>query len=520
MKLDLDTVKNVAGVAGLLALLAAAVYWLVYAQFNTPMRVLLAVGILLVGIYVAVAPEEVLEKLTSPRTLYGGNVLLTAVAVVGIMGAINFFANRYHQRWDLTANQQYSLSDQTLKVLAELPAPVDAVAFFSPEQFGRQQAEDLLKEYSVRSGGKISYQFVDPVAQPAAAISYAITRDGTIVFQSQGRRQDVTGTRETDFTNALMRLVNPQPKKAYFLTGHGERPLDLADSGGYSQVKLAMESDNFVVEPLALLGTQDVPEDANLVVLAGPRRELANEEEQALGRYLDRGGKLLILADPRSPTKLDGLLGRFGVQVGQLPIVDPASNRFGVDALSPVITSYGFHKITEQSPGATLFPFVTYITLPKEPPAGTTVEPLAQTSDRSWAETDQNTARFDPGTDPQGPFTVAAAIEYDSRDSSDRNMASSAEQPPRPKTRVVIFGTSNLVSNGVIVQPVGNRDLFLNAANWLAESEELIAIRPKPQEDRTMFLSSVERNTILVTSVGLLPLAVLAAGVYVWWRRR
>jgi ABC-type uncharacterized transport system involved in gliding motility auxiliary subunit len=87
---------------------------------------------------------------------------------------------------------------------------------------------------------------------------------------------------------------------------------------------------------------------------------------------------------------------------------------------------------------------------------------------------------------------------------------------------VVIFGDADFVSNQINQLPIqsNNRDLFLNAANWLAEQEDLINVRARPTETRQMLLQGWQSNLIFYSSVLFLPLAVLAAGVAVWWSRR
>jgi ABC-type uncharacterized transport system involved in gliding motility auxiliary subunit len=80
-------------------------------------------------------------------------------------------------------------------------------------------------------------------------------------------------------------------------------------------------------------------------------------------------------------------------------------------------------------------------------------------------------------------------------------------------------GSSGWVANSIFGFN-GNRDLFLNMLNWLSSDEDLISIRPKDPEDRRLSLSRSQMNMIFYTSVLLMPLAVIAAGVSVWWRRR
>lgn len=516
----LDLVKGPLAGIGLLLVAGAAGYYLIFAAFDTPMRIMLAAGILLVGIAIAIDPGAVLGGATTHNARYGGNTLAVAAIGLAILALINVLGARRHERWDLTATQQFSLSDETAKILQRIPQPIQTTAFFSFDDTRRAEFGDLLREYQIRSDGQLTFEFVDPVERPALTQQFGIRENGTTILQMGDRRQQLTGTRESDLTTAILRLVEPRAKKAYFTTGHNEHRLDQTNPDGYSQLKSSMESDNFVVESLNLFATNEVPADASLVVVGGPKLPFSDEERDALTTYLERGGKLLLLADPRVEANLSPILAPWNLEVGQSYVVetDPQS-AFG-SPFGPVETNFPVHKITEQLP-LVLFQATTYVNVPRDTPQGATMTSLAQTTERSWAEMDEaalrdpQALRFDEGVDVRGPLTLAVAVE--TRPAS----APGAEpDPTTPKTRLFIAGTSQLVTNQWFVRSPGNRDLFLNAANWLAEAEELISIRAKPTDNRTLFLTSAQQNTILYSTVIFLPLIVLAAGAAVWWSRR
>jgi ABC-type uncharacterized transport system involved in gliding motility auxiliary subunit len=518
-RFSLDAVKGPIAALGLLLMAGALGYYLIFAIFDAPMRIMLAAGILLIGVAIAIDPEAVWGKMTARSALYGGNTLAIAALLLGILALINVLGSRRHERWDLTATRQFSLSDETIKVLGRIDQPIRVLGFFRDDT-RKEEFEQLLAEYETRSGGKLSYEFVD-VDRPAVWQEYGIREYGTTVLVMGERRQQITGTRESDLTTALLRLIDPQPKKAYFTTGHNERRLDGLDNDGYNQIKTSMEADNFTVEGLDLFASGAVPDDAGLVVVAGPKSPFTEPERQALSAYLDRGGKLMVLVDPRTDSGLAPLLARWSIEVGQAYVVETDPNAFGLGSpFFPVVGRFPVHKITEQMQRV-LFPATTYVSAPQQTPAGAVMTSLAQTGDRSWAETDEaalrdpRAIRFDEGADTRGPLTLALAVEI-----RPETAPGAEPDPAAPKTRLVLLGTSNFVSNEFMALPIGNRDLFLNAANWLAEAEELISIRAKPTDTRTMFLSAAQRNTILYSTTLFLPLLVLAAGAAVWWSRR
>jgi ABC-type uncharacterized transport system involved in gliding motility auxiliary subunit len=514
--ISFDTLRTVAGILSPIFLLAAIGYWLVNNSFDTPMRLLLATGIVLAGIYVAIDPEDVWSRLTARGSIYGGNTLLIAAAFLAILGLLNVLGSRRHERWDLTLNKTFTLSDQTLQIVSSLPQPVKMIAFYSDQDSRRNDVQDLMREYDTRSGGKVAYEFIDPEARPSVAQQYQIREFGTTILQMGDQQQRVTGTRESDFTTGLLKLVNPSQKKIYFTTGHNERRIDAFDDRQYSQLKTSLESDNYVVETLNLFATGEVPADASVVVIADPRTPLFDEEKLAISLYLDRGGHLLLLGEPRSPVNLSELVSKWNISIGTDPVAEDARFTLGGDPLTPAIVRYPVHKITEQLP-ATIFPFASAVMFPKgsDVPRGVTFTSLAETSANSWVETDQNQVRFDEGSETRGTVSVATAVEITI------NPASTTDPDNKsPKARIVVVGDADFVSNAAFRLPVGNRDFFLNAANWVAESEELISIRPKPNDQRQVFLTGAQQNLVFFSTTLFLPLIVAAGGVIVWWTRR
>jgi ABC-type uncharacterized transport system involved in gliding motility auxiliary subunit len=521
MALWLDRARVPALLLGILALLAALAVYLITGEFGMPPRILLVAGVLLVGIYVAIEPAEAAGAVTSRGAIGSGNTVLVAVAFLAILGLVNFLSIRHSQRWDVTANRSFSLSDQTQKVLDNLPAPVAVTAFVAPGDKSAEDVQSLLRNYEVSSDGRFTWQEINPDESPGVARQYGIRQYNTLVFEMADKRQDVTGLTESDFTGALIKLAATTQPKVYFLTGHGERGLDTATPDSYSQMKRALQGDNYQVESLNLLTAGSVPDDASVVVLANPQNPLFPQEVQALNDYLDRAGHLYLLVDPRSASGLDDLVQRWGISFSQGLVVDRASSLPG-DPTVPVVSKYTFHPITKdlmRDGVPVVMVEATSINVPDARTTGVTVTKLAETSgDRSYVKAAGSTgADYVEGQDTRGPVVLAVAVEADTP-----NPPADSDVPPaqRPKTRAVIVGDSDFPTNNVLSLPVGNRDLFMNAVNWLSGSEELASIRPKPPEQRQLFLSTVQRNTIFFSTVIFVPLLILAAGTLVWWGRR
>ncbi len=524
-----DRLKLPLAVIGGLLILGGLSYYIVFQGFDTTARVITAAGILLVGVAIAIDPEALWGKMTTRNMLYGGNSLAIAALFIGILVLVNVLGTRRPERWDLTANKALSLSAETIQILGQIPEPVKAVAFVQFEDTRRTELENQLYEMQVRSNGMLTYEMVDPREAPGYAQQLGVLELGTTVFVMGERRQQVNGTREQDLTTGLIKLVQPNPRKAYFTTGHQEKRIDGFDQDSYGQVKTLLESRNFIVENLSLFTTPEVPADANMVVVAGARVPFAEPELQALSAYLDRGGDLLLMVDPGVDSGLAALVSRWGIELGKSYVAEGDPRLTARSPFLPVVDKLATHRVTEKIAGLpVVFVIPTYLTTAPQPPAGFRVTPLAQTSERSWAETDESairnaqSAKYDEGVDTMGPLTLAVAIEQ----SSDVAPTAPGSPPPpastEPKSRVVIVGTSQLASNAAFQfgAQVGNPDLFINAASWLVGDDELISIQPRQPDNRTLFLTAAQRNFIMLSSIVFVPALVMAMGIFVWWSRR
>ncbi|HEV7663798.1 MAG TPA: GldG family protein [Chloroflexota bacterium] len=474
---------------------------------STP-RIFFAVGVLLLGVYVALDPEDFWAKVSGRGAIASGNTLAIALAALVILGLVNVVGSRYQTKVDLTANKQFTLSDQSIKVAQALPAPVKVTGYLTSTDSRKSDFQTLLSDYANRSGGKITYEFIDPEARPGDAIAAGITATGTIVYQMADKKQESTGTTEKDVSTALVKLERPG-KKVYFTTGHGERSLDGFGPQDYGTIKQALERDNFATAPLNLVTARTVPDDADEIVIAGAANPFLAEEKDALRAYLDGGGKVIAILGPNSKTDLNDLLQKYEVAFTGNVVVDPAKG-LPQDPRVVVVDSYGTHAITTNLRDLSFFPLSTNITYPASPAGGATVTPLAQSSPQSWGNTNpQQIQKQD--SDPSGPLALAVAV-----DAGGGATASVGTQT----SRLVLIGAPDLISNNALQQVPGNQTLFLNAANWVAQQDNLIDIRAPDTTPRTMVLTGPQMNLVAYSSFLFLPLAVLAAGAVVWWLRR
>jgi ABC-type uncharacterized transport system involved in gliding motility auxiliary subunit len=456
---------------------------------------------------------------------YGLNTVLSVIFVLGIVIFLGILSYRHSKEFDLTTDKRFSLSPQTINILESIEGEVSVIAFFASDDPVKDAMADLLDRYKSAAHGRFQYRFVDPILRPGDAKEYNVEVYNTVVFIYGDRterialtEQDIYASGEQEFTNALLKVTSTEPKHIYFLTKHGEYSIN----DDFSTVKSSLESENYEIYELNLLNTPAVPDDAAILVVAGPRTNLFDVEIESIDEYLNRGGGLLVMIDPGvTATRLETFLGSMGVELGDDLILDPQSRIFGGDYTIPMVDGYYPHAITESFTIPSFFPYARSVTVDAEAAAdsGWSSHYLALTSEYSWAEKDLKTKpfKYNEGRDTAGPVPVAVVgtkfLVVDTEETADE------DTEPTPEARVVIFGNAGFAANSFFYVQ-GNRELFLNTINWLADEEELIAIGPK---DRTMDLLTMNRvqgNLFFIISVLLLPTMVLVVGVLVTLRRR
>lgn len=491
-------------------------------------------GLVAVLAYMAGQWREIGTAYGRRQTRYGTLSIVSIVVVLGILIAVNYLAVRQNKRWDLTENQAYSLSDQSIKVLQGLDAPVTFTVYDQEAAFDRFR--ERLDTYKYNSD-KVSVEYVDVDRQPARAKAAQVQAYGTIVIQYKDRTERVTSTTEQDVTNGLIKAVTGETRKVYFTQGHGEKNTTGADRLGYASVADALTSDNYAVETLVLVQQREVPADASVVIVAGPQTDFLQPEMDALGRYVAKGGKVMLLLDPRTggeATPLPNLrafLATWGITLGDDVVLDASGigQLLGTDASVPVAASYPAHAITEGFNLMTAFPLARSVTAAPGGTNGHTAQPLVETSAQSWAETNLSSLAGGgqvamDADDRPGPIALAAAVSAPATDAAAAAKASNppTDTPETPETResrIIAIGDSDFAANyGLGIQ--GNRDFFLNAVSWLAQQEGLIAIRPREAGDRRITLTAAQSQNIMLLSIFVIPGLVLATGVYTWWRRR
>ena len=279
---------------------------------------------------------------------------------------------------------------------------------------------------------------------------------------------------------------------------------------------------------MLLVQTARVPEDAAIVIVPSPTRDLLPQARDALERYYQNGGKLLVMVDPQTPPEVRAWLGSvFHVDAPGGLVIDPVSRLLGGDFAVPIVTQYPYNDITQNFNLATAFPVSTpLVPQPKAP--GVTITPVVRGSDSSYVKVnlESKNAAFEQGVDIKGPAILAVEVTPApaAPPTTPPGKPGAPPRPPEakpagPKGAAVIVGNSGFIRN-VYVGLVGNRDLFTSAVAWLTQSGNLVSIAPRTSPFDPFIVTGAQGRYLFVGSVIVLPLALLLLGGSVYLRRR
>lgn len=487
------------------------------------------------------------------RLRFGIAVLVGVLSAAVLVGLVNYLAAR-HVRWrlDVSTSDRFQLSPLTRQLLPLMTNQVDVTILFDREASLFSHVDGLLKQYAMEQP-RIRVAVVDPVSQREAAfnlrIRYKLGADGenVVIFDdkahppivvSEGelsvydadiqkmmageskeiRRAGFKG--ELRFTSALNALQEGAPARVAFLSGHNERQADNAAARvGYRELADLVATKNAVLETMRLDGTNDLPADLQLLIIAGGTARYTDAEVIKLERYLNAGGRLLWLLDP------DAVMLTLGPEislqawgVGLLPRFagDPSSTRTSLDVLS---SSFGNHPVTaplrrNQSRLYFISPRVVG-RLPADqlPVDAPKVEVLVSTSTNGVTKSDfaGGNIAFRSGVDVRGqeiPLAVAA-----------EKGGVAGVTAGRQNGRVVVIGDVNMFGNEVL-RGYANYQFAELTISWLLDRAQLLAIGPKPIAEYRLELTPQQTQILRWLLLMGMPGGVLGVGILVWLRRR
>ena len=460
----------------------------------------------------------------------------------------NYLGSIFSRQFFFSSQTRVHLAPRTVSLLQTLTNHVDVTVYYDKEDGMYSTVMALLDEYH-RLDPRIDVKVVDYVRDPGAAAEvqqkYHLASQladpngppnkNLIIFDCVGASpprfkvapgealvqygpagmtkdkkiefRPMAFNGEKMFTSLLLAVTNPKPFVAYYLEGDGET--SPADSGnnGYMKFVAVLEENYIRVLPLSLSGDQDIPSDCDLLVIAGPQTAFSTPELQKIDDYLTHGGRMMVLFDCNSrnnPTGLEGLLARWGVNVGFDIVQDRTETVSGTDV---IVQNFNAHPVVNPLVRSKLEMILPRPVGPMSTQNAPADAPTVTVLATSGADSVLYSAR---GATPHS-YPLMVAVEQNAV----KGIASQ-----NGNTRMIVTGDSLFLDNQVI-EAGANRDFEGYAVNWLLDRPLLLnGIGPSPVVEFRLFINKAQMRDVRWLLLAALPGVVLIFGVLVWLRRR
>jgi ABC-type uncharacterized transport system involved in gliding motility auxiliary subunit len=443
-------------------------------------------------------------------------LLLTVAVLVGI--SIITSRPRFDKTLDLSRDQTNTLSDQSIKAVDSLKtrdANLKVTAFFMDQQ-QEQSFRDLIGLYLAK-GAKMSIEYVNPQKDPTRAMAEKLTSANTVIFNLATQENRVTTFTEEKITNALVAVLKEGAKKLYFTKGHGEGQLTGQEASGYESIVQELKNNRYEVGDVNLIDSGKVPEDAAVLMIAGPKYDFKEQEIKFIDDFVTNGGSILALVDAMIPAvNLNKGLMKFGLSFNDDFMIlrpdDPRAQLLGqnnaivgeFDEFSPVTKDFA-----RKSNVAVLFQNTRTVSEHTDNPAKFKVSMIGKTA----GETTVRVKDVHSAADLRG--ISQGRIE----DGSFAVMATASGKSGEKDVRIAAFGSSQFVTNQG-AQRAEHRDLLINTVSWLTQDDAFISIRPKDPTKSTLALNSGGATLNLLFISYIYPFLFLGFGTFYWLRRK
>lgn len=468
------------------------------------------------------------------RVKAGASALASASILTLLLLLVNFFAARYHTRWDLTRSGDFSLHPATLRVVDAIDQEVDVYGFFSESQQQRNIARVVREQYGAFQyrNEKIKVEVVDPNQRPDLLQRLGVRGTNMTVVVTGERRVNFPGHDEADLAAALLEATRRSNKTIYWLIGHDEREVQSQGGVGFNRLAGQLQKEYFQLAPLALGPTDEVPQDAAALIVADPRRPLATHEVSTIDRYLERGGRVLVAVDvdttqvAGTPGPLDGLLQQWGVTALPAVVFDPRSRTGEKDPRTVIGEQFGDHPAVLALRGQRV------------------VMPLARPLDFGRVLNRQQIfhhtlVEVGPALTPQTSPYVETDLQRAQREQLNTEVQTNwigqpvrlaltafrkfEPQPGRPEAgveaRLVVVGDADFMSDALWDRE-SNGELALNLLRWLTGEELLIRRVEERRLAKEAMAIEPAQFSLLMAVTTILPAVIAVLGGVLWFVRR
>ena len=466
------------------------------------------------------------QKIQKRIALHGGAYTMAVTAVVlAILVAGNVLVSALPSKltkFDISSSKLYSVTSNTKVVVNGLDQDV---TIYWIVQAGKEDKvlDNLLDNYKNLSD-HIQVVKKNPDVYPSFAKQYTdeTVQNNSLVVECGDRNKyisyndiyvqesnmysynyNVSFDGEGAITSGIDYVTDAEQPQMYVLEGHGEA--DLPET-----FKDQLNKENIETHSFSLLNEDQIPEDADFVMIYAPSSDISEEEEKLLTDYASNGGKLLVMAGPSKSgtlTNLYGLLKDYGVTADDGIVVEGDREHYAFQSPFVLLPNIESDKLTDSLIDANYFVIMPLAQGMKIGESGSkgTVTPILTTSDNSFSKADgYNLTTYEhEDQDTDGPYAVGLSIETDGGG------------------QIIWFSSSTFLEDMYNAYSSGaNDDLAMNAVSSLVGEREAMAIRSKSLNYNYLTISDSTASLLKVLMIGVFPLVYLTAGIYIVMRRR
>lgn len=475
--------------------------------------------------------SKVKESFANRSFRAGGYSTLVSIIVIAIAVLVVLMVDKLpstYTKLDLSRSKMFTMSQETKDIVKALDKEVDI--YYICEAGKEDSYVETFVDRYVALNDNIKVIKKDPVVYPSFTSKYtseSLSNNSLIVvcgdkssvidysdiYVTDYSNYYTNGTTSTSFdgesqlTSAINYVTSDDLPKVYTLTGHGEKSLS-------SSFSSAISKENVEIEELSLVSEEQVPEDAQCLIIISPTTDISSDEKGMILSYLQGGGNLLLFTDYTESgddlTNLKALMADYGVQKADGVILEGDANHcYG--ASNYLLPEEKTHTITTP-----LISSKRYVLMPQaqgiEKIDGyrdtITITDLLTTSDSAYSKVDiSNASTYEKEDgDVEGPFAVGVAIKETVND---------------VETNIVWYTSSYLLDDSANeIVSGGNQDLVLNTVGYLADKEESISIHSKSLSYESLVLTNAQASRMKVLLIFVVPIAFLVVGAYVCIRRK
>ncbi|QNM04543.1 GldG family protein [Qiania dongpingensis] len=486
---------------------------------------------------------------------HGSYSLVWAAAVIAIIIILNLIAAELPSRFtskDMTANQYYTLSDQSKDMLKNVSEDV-TIYKLTDDGSTDNMVENLLEQYKSYSG-HIKVVEKDLVKYPTFAGNYTsdTLKAGSLIVECGEKSRVISSSDlyetsydsstyqaytsgfdgEGQITSAVAYVTSEEIPKIYVLEGHGEGELSTELTG-------QVEKENIDVESLSLVSRTSIPEDAAALLINSPQKDFSDEETAMILDYLKKGGKAFITSTYTGEVlpNFNSILEYYGVAPMDSMVGEGDSNYYHPQSSFYLLPSIQSSALTSSLTSANrrVFTFISQGIETLDSRRDTLdITSLLKTSDSAYAKVDavnMTTTEKEKG-DIDGPFDLGVLIteklsgsEGSSEESTEESSDGSSNEPggedTAAETKIVYFGSGYLLEEQMdSIVSGGNYELVMNCLSSLVDHETTVAIPAKSLETEYLTMTAANVNLWSIIMVAALPIAAVASGGVIWYRRR